>query len=261
VVIGILALLAAFLFPVLQSAREGGRHSQCLQQMRQLGQSTLAYLADFDETYPMAAYLQSVPPQSHCLFTLYHALVPYIRDKRIVVCPSDNRPVDAAAVFAQVTTLCPAMGFQHTSYMGNWCLFEVGWLPPWLSEPHRVMVASQLEYPAETLAFFEAVMTGASGFTPYLQGRHLEKAVANFADGHARTLHTRYTGIPFPRGDGGVAYIYCLLDVGPYYSGDGFCRDILFGLASKRQDGSWCWQCPGRSPSSPWYMAGNCTIE
>jgi hypothetical protein len=258
VVIGILMLLTALLFPVLQSAREGGRRSKCITQMRQLGHSVLTYLADFDETYPMAAYVQPSASNRGCLFTLYHALVPYIRDKQIVVCPSDNRPVDVVRVFANHWELCPAMGFRHTSYMANWCLFEVGWLPPWLSLPHQVISASKLEYIAQTVAFFDAVMTGPPGLTPYVQGRHLEIAVANFADGHAQPLHTRYTTIAIPRGDGGTAPLYCLLDVGPYYSGDGFCEGMIFGLAAKRRDGRWCWHCPGRPRESRWYMQGSC---
>jgi hypothetical protein len=51
IVIGIVALL----FPVIQNAREGGWRTRCLAQMHQLGQSVLAYLADFNETYLVAA--------------------------------------------------------------------------------------------------------------------------------------------------------------------------------------------------------------
>jgi hypothetical protein len=62
------------------SKRARGRATHaCLAQMHQLGQSVLAYLADFNETYPMAAYVQHYTHNSTCLFTLYHGLVPYIR--------------------------------------------------------------------------------------------------------------------------------------------------------------------------------------
>lgn len=256
VVIGILLLLAGLLFPVLQSAREGGRRSRCLAQMHQLGQSTLVYLADFQETYPMAAYVRSSTPT--CLFTLYHALVPYIKDKQIVVCPSDGRPMNVARVFAPYFGLCPAMGFTETSYMANWCLFEVGLLPPWLLQPHQVISASMLEHPAQTVAFFDSVMTGPPALTPYVQGRHLEIAVANFADGHSRALRTRQTMMRVSRGDGGHTPLYCLLEVGPYYPGDGVCRGMLFGIANQRQNGQWCWRCPGRPRTSVWYMRGTC---
>lgn len=256
VVIGIVLLLAGLLFPVFQSAREGSRRARCLTQMHQLGQSTLAYLADFGETYPMAAYVQGSMPT--CLFTLYHALVPYIKDKQVVTCPTDGCPVNVARVFASYFALCPAMEFTETSYMANWCLFEVGQLPPWLPQPHQVISASILEYPAQTVAFFDAVMTGPPGLTPYVQGRHLEIAVANFADGHSRALHTRRTKVLIPRGDSGSAPLYCLLDVGPYYSGDGICRGRLLGIAGQRQGGQWCWRCPGRPRTSAWHVRGTC---
>jgi prepilin-type N-terminal cleavage/methylation domain-containing protein len=258
IVIGIVALLAALLFPVIQNAREGGRRTQCLAQMHQLGQSVLAYLADFNETYPMAAYVQHYTHNSTCLFTLYHELVPYIRDKRIVVCPSDGRPVNVARAFAAFMPLCPAMGFEESSYMANWCLFEVGVLLPWLPQPHRVITASAVEYPEQTVAFFDAVMVPPPSLMPLVQGRHHEVAVANFADGHSRPLRTRRTSMTVSRADGGTAHVYCLLEVGPYYSGDGLCVETPYGLASQRRDGSWCRRCPGRPRESRWYIPSNC---
>jgi prepilin-type N-terminal cleavage/methylation domain-containing protein len=218
IVIGIVALLAALLFPVIQNAREGGRRTQCLAQMHQLGQSVLAYLADFNETYPMAAYVQHYTHNSTCLFTLYHELVPYIRDKRIVVCPSDGRPVNVARAFAAFMPLCPAMGFEESSYMANWCLFEVGVLLPWLPQPHRVIAASEVQYPEQTVAFFDAVMAPPPSLMPFVQGRHHEVAVANFADGHSRPLRTaahlndglargrRHGACVLPAGSGSVLF-------------------------------------------------------
>jgi prepilin-type N-terminal cleavage/methylation domain-containing protein len=57
VVLGILALLAALLFPVLAEARENARAKRCLSQVRQLAQSTLMYLSDWSDAYPLAAYV------------------------------------------------------------------------------------------------------------------------------------------------------------------------------------------------------------
>ena len=74
VVLGILALLAALLFPVLAEARENARAKRCLSQVRQLAQSTLMYLSDWSDAYPLAAYVSQHNNQT-CLFTLYHEAV------------------------------------------------------------------------------------------------------------------------------------------------------------------------------------------
>src|SRR5262249_45499642 len=52
VVIGIIAVLAAVLFPVFAQAREKARMTACVSNMRQLGSALMMYVQDYDETYP-----------------------------------------------------------------------------------------------------------------------------------------------------------------------------------------------------------------
>jgi prepilin-type N-terminal cleavage/methylation domain-containing protein/prepilin-type processing-associated H-X9-DG protein len=52
VVIAIIAILAAILFPVFAQARAKARAISCLSNLRQLGTATMAYVQDYDETYP-----------------------------------------------------------------------------------------------------------------------------------------------------------------------------------------------------------------
>lgn len=52
VVIAIIAILAAILFPVFAQAREKARQATCASNMRQLAIGSLAYVQDYDETYP-----------------------------------------------------------------------------------------------------------------------------------------------------------------------------------------------------------------
>ncbi len=54
VVIAIIAVLAAILFPVFAKAREKGRQTACLSNIKQLGLGMLQYTQDFDETYPQS---------------------------------------------------------------------------------------------------------------------------------------------------------------------------------------------------------------
>jgi len=55
VVIGIIALLAAILFPVFAKARARARQTVCLSNLRQLGLAITAYSQDYDEQYPNGA--------------------------------------------------------------------------------------------------------------------------------------------------------------------------------------------------------------
>ncbi|MEY3763863.1 MAG: hypothetical protein RLZ42_523 [Armatimonadota bacterium] len=91
VVIGIIAILAAILFPVFASAREKARSVTCLSNMKQLGLSLTMYSTDYDERYPMTANygLTSKPIWTDQLF-------PYFKSKDVVKCPSAMQPGYAA---------------------------------------------------------------------------------------------------------------------------------------------------------------------
>ncbi|HIE52227.1 MAG TPA: prepilin-type N-terminal cleavage/methylation domain-containing protein [Armatimonadetes bacterium] len=52
VVLTILAVLAALLFPALAGARESGRQIRCLANLRQLGGAIYLYLQDYDQKFP-----------------------------------------------------------------------------------------------------------------------------------------------------------------------------------------------------------------
>ena len=52
VVMGIIALLASFLFPVFASAREKARQSICFSNQRQIGLAIASYAQDSDDSYP-----------------------------------------------------------------------------------------------------------------------------------------------------------------------------------------------------------------
>ena len=69
IVIGILALLAAILLPALATAREKGRDSVCLTNLRQIGNAMALYVSDYDGVYPPAVgesgdWLQLILPKS-----------------------------------------------------------------------------------------------------------------------------------------------------------------------------------------------------
>jgi len=62
VVIAIIALLAAILFPVFQQAKESARKASCLSQLRQLGMSLALYVMDSDDRLPDRRDLKGALP-------------------------------------------------------------------------------------------------------------------------------------------------------------------------------------------------------
>ncbi len=79
IVLVILTLLMALLFPVFSSVRESGRRAQCSNNLRQIGMALSAYVADHNNRYP--------PPVNGNL-TWVDALVSYTKSPEIFQCPN-----------------------------------------------------------------------------------------------------------------------------------------------------------------------------
>ena len=113
IVVAIVALLAAILFPVFASAREAARKTACLSNMRQLGLATRMYMQDYDEQFPQTKQTSTQPaiddadgglenPDYGSIFVM---LLPYtghgglaaedkLFQQQLFACPSDPAPFD-----------------------------------------------------------------------------------------------------------------------------------------------------------------------
>lgn len=102
VVIGIIALLAAILFPVFAAARRKGNATTCISNLRQIGASMNLYSTDYSDKFPWAVdptdkYTpeiwnqypdwQALIPQ---MPLLHDVLQPYQKSKDLWKCPGDN---------------------------------------------------------------------------------------------------------------------------------------------------------------------------
>jgi type II secretory pathway pseudopilin PulG len=88
VVIAIIAILAAILFPVFAQARERARTAVCTSNVRQIGMAIKMYIQDYDETYPIwHAYHKAtnVPHQG-----VEEELQPYVKNTGVFRCPNDQ---------------------------------------------------------------------------------------------------------------------------------------------------------------------------
>ena len=125
VVIAIIAILAAILFPVFARAREKARQTSCLNNQKQLALALHMYVQDYDEKMLLSYYHTPT-------VRWYVALAPYLKNTQIFRCPSLN-----------TTKTHPDYGYNA------WALGWGNTLPP------RLVALSDIEYPAQTVAFGE----------------------------------------------------------------------------------------------------------
>jgi prepilin-type N-terminal cleavage/methylation domain-containing protein/prepilin-type processing-associated H-X9-DG protein len=88
VVIAIIAILAAILFPVFGQAREKARSISCLSNLKQLGTAALMYTQDYDEMY-LPHCLRNLSDFSQTPSAYWFEIVkPYVKNEQVLICPS-----------------------------------------------------------------------------------------------------------------------------------------------------------------------------
>lgn len=102
VVIAIIAIVAALLFPVYSSAKAAAKKTVCLSNLSQIGKSMLIYMIDNDDLFPNGVDpVDKFRPQIWAGYPGWQAQIPYmplmqdllqplIRSKDVFHCPSDQ---------------------------------------------------------------------------------------------------------------------------------------------------------------------------
>ncbi len=160
VVMAVIAILAAFAYPVYQRSVASGRAAACLVNLRQLSAGLNAYLNENDMKMPTLQIgrdnvSQDVP-------VIDNTLDKYITDKRVFACPADNK------------NLATKTG---TSYCWNVAL-------------NGQAVANLNFLQLATDSSHIPVISDKEGFHPYLQ----DKVNILYADGHATKDVKFFTG-------------------------------------------------------------------
>ncbi len=88
VVIGIISILAALLFPVYQRTVEGARATACSEHLHQLGIGLNLYLGEHNMIMPQLQALRSKSTDD--VAVIDNTLDKYVSNKEVFACPSDK---------------------------------------------------------------------------------------------------------------------------------------------------------------------------
>ena len=164
VVIAIIAILAAILFPVFAQAREKARAASCQSNLKQIMSGVKMYTQDYDETFPMSAYL--LPPNR--VVSVYGAVEPYMKNIQIFICPSFSPGINWPARLARLGAQS-ADNFTFVGYIPNLGLFGERLCGLKAAYTPTATLAG-VPRPADTLMFFDGYMKGEAPNPPACGG-------------------------------------------------------------------------------------------
>lgn len=102
IVITIISLLAAILFPVFARARENARRTSCQSNLKQIGLGMAMYSQDYDERIlPQIIYGPNSAGTASVSFHWNFCLTPYIKNNQIFICPSRSARSSATQMTPQ----------------------------------------------------------------------------------------------------------------------------------------------------------------
>jgi prepilin-type processing-associated H-X9-DG protein len=169
VVIAIIALLAAILFPVFAQARERARTASCQSNLKQLALAWIQYAQDYDETTtPMYTKSPNGPFLGLATLSYWPDLIyPYVKSgvgrdgttssAGVFTCPSTS------GLMPQVTS---ADGWQSVRYAMNQSNLNEDYIVYDTGSTSTGVILAKLGHPAETILFADGLM----GAGPFLEG-------------------------------------------------------------------------------------------
>ena len=200
VVISIIAILAAILFPVFGRVRENARRTSCLSNLRQIGLGLQQYTQDYDEQNSRSWYVASGASSASASYKWMDAIYPYVKSEQVFNCPCHTLPVNIPPSASIFDSYKFRDGTRWGSYAANVTYFGDGNFNPFLARH-----LASWESPATTVYVVDGVgryeiawETGnppisathpryidVGGF-PTVFERHLGTSVVLFCDGHAK---------------------------------------------------------------------------
>ena len=173
-VIAIIAVLAAILFPAFARARENARRASCQSNLKQISMGAMQYIQDYDEHFPLGLTTEGLNSYS----TSFDLLQPYLKSPQVGICPSDTDP-------PSVNLHLP--GSKPVSYTANVRVTTA----PFLGEDPPPSIAA-VGQSARLPLIWDAVNTSMDPLPDVkVMRRHMDGANCLFADGHVKWVKER----------------------------------------------------------------------
>jgi len=173
VVIAIIAILAAILFPVFAQARESARKASCLSNFKQTALGILMYVQDYDEKMVMADTDGHTSPYGFpCMgcgrpdYVWPELTQPYVKNWQIYRCPSDPNATDRILSQGPFDEPPNPSNPSNTYYWGERADIGLNYvfLSPWIADPtvskgwhSQPTGLAQINQPAGTLMCADSI--------------------------------------------------------------------------------------------------------
>lgn len=176
IVLGMMLLLAALLFPVFASAKASAKRINCLSNFHQVQTSSMMYTTDYDDKFMLSTHAPGQIGDSSNDRTWVQVALPYVRSFDVFFCPSDHTRVRTDRVFEPGALPGDPYGRFYTASKHSNLGFNWLYMSPvvmqggrWMSTPRSVSFAAD---PSATILFVDSVYEVVSG-RPSGGGHHL----------------------------------------------------------------------------------------
>jgi prepilin-type N-terminal cleavage/methylation domain-containing protein/prepilin-type processing-associated H-X9-DG protein len=238
VVIAVIAILAAILFPVFAMAREKARSAVCLSNQKQLASAMAMYVQDYDERFPIWRYFVPISSEyPNGEVTWVENLQPYAKNRKIWLCPGDTTS------YLDRTKPSGQNSYWLNAYLFRWSGNE--YQNKWPS-----LTLAEVPYPATTIVFCDGPTNDGNHVWPgpphewcgttrdciNSETRHSGGIYFAFADAHVKWYRVEQLKTTVPAND-------ALTDNMPQFCAQ--CVNLnLYSLRKPRGDGQNPWWRP-----------------
>jgi len=212
VVIGIISILAAILFPVFARARENARRASCMSNVKQISLGFMMYNQDYDEklppvnqSYPTGGEVSPSgnvgPTGSSSFLTWMDLLYPYVKSFQVFNCPSASTGIykgiysSGSVTYGYNEAALGSIGSVACNASSAGCGINLnGASIAAVDDASGTILITDSKYyivgPGDGTGPCGSTGTGTSWgqYSSCVQDRHLGTIVCDFVDGHVKVM-------------------------------------------------------------------------